>query len=79
VHLPRGKLIIAHALSSDEINAHHGGVSPAVAYDVLPEKAEMRRLLKSVGFAEICIKDKLGRYLCLSTKPRRNKVHSFDF
>ena len=73
-----GKLIIAHALSSDEIKAHPSSESPAVACDVLPEKAEMRRLLKSVGFAEICIKDELGCYLCLSTKTRRNKVHSFD-
>jgi ubiquinone/menaquinone biosynthesis C-methylase UbiE len=72
---PGGKLIIAHALGSDEIKAHHSNVSPTVAGDVLPEKAEVKRLLKSVGFAEPRIKDEPGCYLCLSTKPRRNKVY----
>ena len=73
---PGGRLVIAHALSSDEIKAHHGSASPTVAGDVLPEKAEMRRLLRSVGFAEIRINDEQGCYLCLSTKTRA-LVHSF--
>ena len=63
-----GKFIIAHALSSAEIKAHHNIVSSAVAHDVLPEKPEMMRLLKNAGFVGIHIKDETKCYLCLSTK-----------
>lgn len=66
---PGGKLIIAHALSSAEIQTHHNSASSAVVRDVLPEEPEMRRLLKYAGFMKISIKDEPGCYLCLSTKP----------
>jgi demethylmenaquinone methyltransferase/2-methoxy-6-polyprenyl-1,4-benzoquinol methylase len=62
-----GKLIIAHALSSAEIKAHHNA-SSAVAQDALPEKATMKLLLKHAGFIRIRITDKPGCYLCLSNK-----------
>jgi ubiquinone/menaquinone biosynthesis C-methylase UbiE len=65
---PRGNLIIAHALSSKEVKAHHNSASPPVANDTLPENAEMRRLLNRTGFTEIYIEDEPGCYLCLSTK-----------
>jgi demethylmenaquinone methyltransferase/2-methoxy-6-polyprenyl-1,4-benzoquinol methylase len=64
-----GKFIIAHALSSAEIKAHHSDASSAVAHDNLPEKLEMKQLLKDAGFTDIYIKDEPGCYLCLSTKP----------
>jgi len=63
-----GKLIIAHALSSTEIKAHHHNASAVVAQDALPNNSEMRRLLKQAGFARIRIIDKPGCYLCLSDK-----------
>lgn len=66
---PGGRLIIAHALSSTEIQAHHHKAASAVTLDVLPEEAEMRLLLQSAGFLEISINDEPGYYLCLSTKP----------
>lgn len=65
---PGGTLIIAHALSSAEIKAHHNRASSAVIRDVLPEKHEMRRFLNRVGFVGIQIKDEPGCYLCRSTK-----------
>jgi len=65
----RGKLIIAHALSSAEIRSHHTNAPPAVANDVLPTETEMRKLLQQAGFTEIQIVDKQGSYLCTSTKP----------
>jgi ubiquinone/menaquinone biosynthesis C-methylase UbiE len=65
---PRGILIIAHALSSKEVKAHHNRTSSPVAKDTLPENAEMRRLLNRTGFTEIYIEDEPGCYLCLSTK-----------
>jgi ubiquinone/menaquinone biosynthesis C-methylase UbiE len=65
---PGGRLIIAHALSSAEIKAHHRNAS-VVAQDVLPDEAEMKRLLKQAGFTGVHITDKPGCYVCLSTKP----------
>jgi ubiquinone/menaquinone biosynthesis C-methylase UbiE len=64
---PGGKLIIAHALSSKEIKAHHHN-SSVVAHDMLPDELEMKRLLNQAGFTEIQITDKPGSYVCLSTK-----------
>ena len=67
----RGKLIIAHALSSNEIKLHHHSRKRSpVSQDKLPQKYEMIRLLKKIGFEKISIKDKLGSYLCLSFKSR---------
>lgn len=63
-----GILIIAHALSSEEIKAHHNRASSSLVDDTLPEEAEMIQLLKRTGFREIHIKDEPGCYLCLSTK-----------
>jgi ubiquinone/menaquinone biosynthesis C-methylase UbiE len=68
---PGGKLIIAHALSSTEIIAHHRR-SSVVAHDALPDKTEMKRLLKRAGFTGIHITDEPGCYVCLSNKPSAN-------
>jgi ubiquinone/menaquinone biosynthesis C-methylase UbiE len=63
-----GKLIIAHALSSAEIKAHHKNTSLAVSQDMLPEEEDMMRLLNHAGFFNVNIRDKPGRYLCTSKK-----------
>jgi ubiquinone/menaquinone biosynthesis C-methylase UbiE len=63
---PGGKLIIAHALSSMELKAHHRNAL-VVSYDALPDRTEMRRLLKQAGFTGIQITDEPGCYVCLST------------
>ena len=62
------KLVIAHALSSEEIKAHHKDASSAVLHDMLPKKAEMTQLLERTGFTEISIKDEPGLYLCIAHK-----------
>ncbi len=64
----KGRLIIAHALSSTEIRSHHQKAPSAVANDVLPSETEMRKLLQQSGFTGIQIVDKPGSYLCTSTK-----------
>jgi ubiquinone/menaquinone biosynthesis C-methylase UbiE len=64
---PGGKLIIAHALSSKELKTHHHNAS-VVAQDMLPDEAEMKRLLKQAGFTGIHIIDEPGSYVCLSIK-----------
>jgi ubiquinone/menaquinone biosynthesis C-methylase UbiE len=63
---PGGKLIIAHALSSIELKAHHRNAL-VVSRDALPDRTEMRRLLKQAGFTGIHITDEPGCYICLST------------
>jgi demethylmenaquinone methyltransferase/2-methoxy-6-polyprenyl-1,4-benzoquinol methylase len=63
-----GRLIIAHALSSQEIREHHYGASSAVAADKLPTPEEMKKLLKRHGFARIRFVDKPGEYLDMSFK-----------
>jgi ubiquinone/menaquinone biosynthesis C-methylase UbiE len=63
-----GKLVIAHALSSEELKIHHKKASKHVAHDMMPEKEELTRLLEQKGFTEISIKDEPGCYLCIAHK-----------
>ena len=63
-----GKLVIAHALSSEEIKTHHKDASSAVLHDVLPEEAEMIQLLEQAGFKGIGIKAEPGCYICIAHK-----------
>ena len=63
-----GKLIIAHALSREEIQNHHQSSSSVVAQDKLPDEDKMRKLLNQTGFKEINITDSIGCYLCSSIK-----------
>jgi len=63
-----GKLIIAHALSSEEIKVHHHNASSVVAHDELPTAPVMKKLLTQVGFGKIHVIDKPGMYLNLSVK-----------
>jgi len=65
---PDGKLVIAHALSSKELKAHHQKVSEHVAYSTMLKKTEMIQLLKQTGFVEFHIKDEPGCYLCVARK-----------
>jgi ubiquinone/menaquinone biosynthesis C-methylase UbiE len=65
---PGGILIIAHALSSQEVKAHHKNALSPVANDTIPKNIKIRRLLNRTGFTEIHIKDEPGCYLCLSRK-----------
>jgi demethylmenaquinone methyltransferase/2-methoxy-6-polyprenyl-1,4-benzoquinol methylase len=63
-----GKLVIAHALSSEELKAHHKRVSAQMAHAMLPEKTKMTKLLEQIGFTKIRIKDEPGVYLCIANK-----------
>jgi ubiquinone/menaquinone biosynthesis C-methylase UbiE len=69
---PEGTLIIAHALSSEQLKAHHNNASSAVVHDMLLKEAEMKQLLEQTGFTEISIKDEPGCYLCIARKSRKN-------
>jgi len=65
-------LVIAHALSSEELKLHHNKASSAVVHDMLPEMPEMKQLLEQTGFTEISIKDEPGLYLCTARKSRKS-------
>ena len=62
-----GTLIIAHALSSEEIRQHHQGASP-VSRDFLPEETDMRGLLANAGFHVARLIDRPKCYLCEGSK-----------
>jgi ubiquinone/menaquinone biosynthesis C-methylase UbiE len=66
---PGGTLVIAHALSRTALTARHHNASPAIRHDVLPENAELRRLLTQAGFSGITIHDEADYYLCVARKP----------
>jgi len=65
---PSGKLVIAHALSSKELKAHHKKVSEHLAHAMLPEKSKIIQLLEQTGFTQIIIKDEPGCYRCIAHK-----------
>ena len=62
-----GELFIAHALGSKKLMDHHKGASP-VACDVLPEEAEMLKMMREKGFINISITDREEYYLCRGGK-----------
>jgi ubiquinone/menaquinone biosynthesis C-methylase UbiE len=68
---PSGKLVIAHALSSEKLKSHHQKVSKHVAHATLPKKTEMTQLLEHTGFIEAHIRDEPGSYLCVARKPNK--------
>ena len=64
----QGKLIIAHTLSSSEIQSRHASLAHVVALDVMPTERQMKHMLKKTGFGRIHVTDKPRLYLCVSTK-----------
>jgi len=62
-----GTLLIAHALSSEELKTRHQGVSP-ISRDFLPDEGEMRSLLGTYGFQVRQLIDEPKCYLCESLK-----------
>lgn len=67
---PNGKLVIAHALSSEELKEHHKKVSAHMAHAMLPSMPEMTQLLEQNCFTQITLKDESGCYLCTAIKSR---------
>jgi len=62
-----GTLIIAHALSSQEIKNHHQNCGP-VSQDLLPEGAQMKEMLENTGFRLSRLIDRPKCYLCEGIK-----------
>ena len=68
---PSSKLVIAHALSSEELKTHHQKISKHVAHAKILKKTEMKQLLEKTGFIETHIKDEPGSYLCVARKSNK--------
>jgi ubiquinone/menaquinone biosynthesis C-methylase UbiE len=66
---PNCKIVIAHALSSEELKNHHKKVSEHVAHATMPDKNKILRLIMQAGFVEVNIRDEPGCYLCVARKP----------
>jgi ubiquinone/menaquinone biosynthesis C-methylase UbiE len=64
----KGKLFIAHLLSSQEIKEHHSKASGEISQDVLPPENEMRKLLTASNFKNIEITDLPSLYLAKAEK-----------
>jgi len=65
---PAGTIIIAHALSREELKTHHNNASSAVVHDMLPDMPQMKQLLEQAGFTGISVRDEPGLYLCTAHK-----------
>ncbi len=63
-----GVLAVCHTSGREHINARHSRV-PALANDLLPDGAEMRRLLTAAGFTEINVEDGPDSYFVSARKP----------
>jgi ubiquinone/menaquinone biosynthesis C-methylase UbiE len=66
----KGKLLIAHALGSKELNQMHGKEAPLLSGDILQPEREVRKLLSKHGFKVEYVEDKSDRYLCLSIRKK---------
>jgi ubiquinone/menaquinone biosynthesis C-methylase UbiE len=66
---PNCKIVIAHALGSEELKNHHKKTSEHVANATMPKKNEIVRLIMQTGFVEVNIRDEPGCYLCIARKP----------
>jgi len=65
----KGRIIIAHALSSDELKSHHLRCD-VVKDDLLSDESEIMMLLEDAGFQSIRLIDRQGMYLCEGIKIR---------
>lgn len=70
---PGGRIYIIHLLGREQLAEHHREVGGPVAEDVLPQEAEMRRMLRQAGFAGIEIADSPSLYLTRATKAEKRQ------
>ena len=65
---PRGRVIIAHLHSVEEMNRFHQEVGGPVARDRLPEPGELELLMRDCGLSDISIENRPGRFLAAGRK-----------
>lgn len=64
----RGRLLIAHLHSIEEINQFHQQVGGAVAHDLLPHPERIRDLMNKAGFCDVSIINQPGKFLAQGEK-----------
>jgi ubiquinone/menaquinone biosynthesis C-methylase UbiE len=71
---PKGRLIVIHFISLDEINDWHRKAGTAVEMDMMPEQHEMKYLFDDIGLEiEFILNDRLGYFLSASPKNSERK------
>lgn len=65
---PGGGLFICHTSSRANINEIHRGI-PALVNDIIPDEAEMLKLMSAAGFAGAKVEEDSESYLCRARKP----------
>nr|WP_321402214.1 methyltransferase domain-containing protein [uncultured Desulfobacter sp.] len=65
---PKGRLVIAHLMSSSQLAAHHHSHTP-VSQDRLPDKETLFQWITDSGFDIETFKDEPGLYLVAAVKP----------
>jgi ubiquinone/menaquinone biosynthesis C-methylase UbiE len=64
----RGRLLIAHLHSTEEINQFHQQVGGAVAHDLLPHPERIRGLMNKAGLCDVSIINQPGKFLAQGEK-----------
>jgi ubiquinone/menaquinone biosynthesis C-methylase UbiE len=64
----RGRLLIAHLHSIEEINQFHQQVGGAVAHDLLPHPERIRDLMNKAGLCDVSIINQPGKFLAQGEK-----------
>lgn len=72
---PGGILWIAHTCSRTFVNEVHRA-EPRMQDHLLPEPAELDRLLRAVGLHEVKIEDQLDRFLARAIRPATKSNHT---
>jgi ubiquinone/menaquinone biosynthesis C-methylase UbiE len=68
-----GLLIISHPIGREAVNAKHREAHGVIAEDRVPPAAEMQRLLRDAGFADIAIVDEPEFYLAAGRRPNQDR------
>jgi ubiquinone/menaquinone biosynthesis C-methylase UbiE len=63
-----GRLVICHTMSRQMINQLHQSIGGVVANDLLPDKFQLRRLIKQAGLKTTHFEDGPERYLVIAEK-----------
>lgn len=63
-----GRVIVSHFIGFDEINDVHRKAGSAVADDLMPDEADMRKLFQEAGLNVTSIEDRESRYFLSAIK-----------
>ncbi len=71
---PGGRAVVSHTEGREEVNARHLRMGGAVAGDLLPDEATMRRWFREAGFEVLRLRDGDEGYLLEARKPTAKDI-----